>query len=117
MTAPLSTLLRGWRAALLLLAVACVNPARASAGCGDYVTIRDDAAPSAAHAAPVAPVKPPCHGPNCSGTPTRESPPLPPVVPAGSLPKELTRNPDPVDGPDAGPGCALDRDSTSARLS
>jgi hypothetical protein len=115
MTASLCTLLRGWRAALLLLAVACFSPARASAGCGDYVTIRDDATAPAHRVTPQTPANPPCHGPNCSGSPTREAPPLVPVVPTGHQPKELTRNPDPADGPDAEPGCSFDRDSTSAR--
>src|SRR5581483_12182218 len=98
-----SDLLRGWRAALPLVAVACFSPGRAAAECGDYVTILNGPAVSGHHAMPEggpAPAKPPCHGPNCSGSPVREPAPLAPVVPAGSQAKELTEHTGHVGGAD-----------------
>src|SRR5262245_47042971 len=118
-----SSLLRGWWAALLLAAAACLTPGRASAECGDYVTIRNGPADPAHHATTrdatpqpdQAPARPPCHGPNCSSAPARDPSPLPPVAPTGLQPKELTQHPAAAADPDAGPGSALDRDPSSAR--
>lgn len=87
---------RFWQAALLLVAVACLTPNRASAGCGDYVTILDGTGNVSQHSSsgtnhqPDFP-KPPCDGPQCSGSPTPTAPPLAPVAPVGSQSKELTQ--------------------------
>jgi hypothetical protein len=101
---------------------------RAAAECGDYVTILNgsgssghqsgtrsghDAVPGGTPTP--APAKPPCHGPNCSGSPAREAPPLAPVAPTGTQAKELTQHLGPVNSPDAEPGSAFDRDITSHR--
>jgi hypothetical protein len=116
MTASLTSVLRCWRAGVVLVAVACLAPGRASAGCGDYVTIID-ASGNPAHnvAADDHGTPPPCQGPNCSGSPVREAPPLAPAAPAGGQPQELTPHPGPAGGPDAGPAATLGRDSTSPR--
>jgi hypothetical protein len=54
---------------LLLAAAVLLAPARAAAGCGDYVTILNDG-PTGDHGpAHPGPAKP-CHGPGCSGSPT-----------------------------------------------
>src|SRR5262245_34061869 len=127
MVRSIPTLLRGWRVALLL-AVACLTPGRASAECGDYVTILNGPGASAHQPMPGAndgatpnhentpsPVKPPCHGPNCSSTPDLPFPPLAPIAPVGTQVKELTGHLHPATEADAGPGRAFDRDTTSAR--
>jgi hypothetical protein len=95
MRSRLCILVRDWRAALLLVAVACATPQRASAECGGYVTIHN--APSAAtrHAMPPigkepdvpAPARTPCQGPNCSDAPSRNLPPVP-VLPVSQHVKE-----------------------------
>jgi hypothetical protein len=102
MFAPLTSLCRGWRAALLLVAVACATPGRAAAECGDHVIIlnakasasRDGrATPSSTEGAaesPVAP-RPPCSGPNCSSAPERHPPPSAPVPSSGPTGKEAAQ--------------------------
>jgi len=98
MRTSLPSLLRGWRAALLLVAAAYATPGRASAGCGDYVTILNDSSGASHHhvmpapgEATESPAKPPCHGPNCSESPARHFPPVPPV-PVSAPAKELTHS-------------------------
>lgn len=92
MLASLSPLLRTGRAALLLVVVACLSPQRAEARCGhpgaifktDLIAAEAGEKPSAAATESPAPAAPcPCHGPNCSGAPTRDAPPptVAPVTP------------------------------------
>src|SRR5262245_60728580 len=119
---------RGWRAAVLLVAVACLNTDRASAGCGDYVTILN-ASPNASQQtdghdgrtdptdrleSPV-PTKPPCHGPNCSGSPSKKPSPLAPPVPVGSRAKELTQPLGSICVPQADPAGRVDSGTLSSR--
>ncbi|MBN9521060.1 hypothetical protein J0H58_21505 [bacterium] len=63
---------------MVAVITACAAPSAAQAGCGDYVVIRDanGDVPATApdHGDPV-----PCHGPNCTGSPTRD--PLAPAAP------------------------------------
>jgi hypothetical protein len=115
--------LRILRVALPLVVVACLTPNRASAECGDYVTILNGTAarhafpgdtPDAAADPGRAPVRPPCEGPHCSGSPARQAPPLAPVVPIGSQAKELTQHLG-TDGSEADRGAACDRDMSSSR--
>jgi hypothetical protein len=112
-----------------LLAVVLLGPARAAAGCGDHVTIL----PSPPAGSPLAgsmphaqesgsrpdtgqvPLRKPCSGPNCSGSPVREPSPLAPGAPPGSQPKELTEHPGTVNASDADPCSAIDREVTSTR--
>src|SRR5438270_582684 len=116
----LSALVRGWRAALLLAAAACATPGKASASCGDYVTILNGQSNSDHHATPAAPgetptpAKPPCRGPNCSGSPTRDAPPVPPPAPVSTPAKELTHNLGTLGGAD-GPRDPFARDASSPR--
>jgi hypothetical protein len=111
MTFPLESLLRGWRAALLLVAVVCASSGRASAGCGDYVTILPSNTAGATGtggcatpvlfipgnstpglpALPPAPPKGPCSGPNCSGAPEQDPAPLAPVTTSGPCTKEVAQ--------------------------
>ncbi|QJW93285.1 hypothetical protein FTUN_0791 [Frigoriglobus tundricola] len=83
MFAPLTSLVRGWRAAWLLVVLACAKPGRAAAECGDHVTILNtqvnptDATASSPSGTP-APLNAPCSGPNCSRLPDRH----PPLAPA-----------------------------------
>jgi len=122
MRSPLLSLVRGWRAALLLVVVACASPQRAAAECGDYVTILNAPAGSTRHAMPSpadtgetrAPARPPCHGPNCQGAPDRHVPPPAPVAPAGPQGKELAQHLDVVDAVEA-PPATFDRDTSSPR--
>lgn len=123
MTRALSFPIRDGRAALLLVAVACFSPGRASAECGDYVTILNapanhpHAAPQPEHhpaTEPPAPVKPPCHGPNCSGAPNRELPPLAPVATTAPAVKDLARLLGPID-PDSHVRGRFERDHSSPR--
>jgi hypothetical protein len=72
----LTSLFRGWRAALLLVAAAFATPGRATAECGDHVVIltaplgEHRPATAGSHTdAPPRPVKVPCHGPDCSAPP------------------------------------------------
>lgn len=70
---------------MLFVVVVCASPQRAQAGCGDYVTILSATAVAKTHAMPPvqvadgvpAPARMPCHGPNCSGAPTRDFPASP----------------------------------------
>ena len=103
----LSFLVRRWRAVLLLVAAMSLNPGRACAECGNYITIHNPA--SETHLAPSmlpthdrlalnelgnsTPSKLPCRGPNCSSIPVRESPPLAPVIPFSSHIKKLVQCP------------------------
>jgi hypothetical protein len=121
MTVPFPPLIRGWRAALLLAAVALSTPGTASAGCGDYITYpnsRPDAhsapmSPATDDATP-APAKTPCQGPNCSGAPVREFPPVPPA-PVTNPTKQQARHLGVTDLPNLEPGSAFARDLTSPR--
>jgi hypothetical protein len=90
MTCSPFSLLPGWRAALLLVAVvcaACGSPGRAAAECGDHVTILNrptvqptpEGTASPAAGVPLAPPMAPCSGPNCSGGSERHPAPLAPV--------------------------------------
>jgi len=127
MRTALPSLLRGWRAALLLAAAACATPGRASAGCGDYVTILNDSnqTAGASHRAVPAPdgttggatespVKPPCHGPNCSESPARHLPPVPPPAPVSVHVKELAHGLTAPCGADD-PRGSFDRDDSFPR--
>jgi len=96
MRAIVPALFRGWRAALLLVVAACATPDRATAGCGDYVTIRN-ASDSPSHQSGMEadthlPAKMPCHGPNCSEAPVRQQAPLAPVSPVEPPVKEVVRS-------------------------
>ena len=115
----LSSLIRSWRAALLLVVAACATPDRASAECGDHVIILNAPASSNHDAMPGAaempkPIKLPCHGPNCSGSPTHDFPPLAPVAPVSSQLKELAQCLISVGDVDA-PRPSFDRDMSSLR--
>ena len=112
MIARFPTPFRGWRAPLLLVAAACASPGRASAECGDHVIILNG--PAAANAktthtpanptpdaTPAAP-RPPCHGPNCSGSPAPKAPLAPITAPTTQLKEQAGH---------AGSECEADRDS------
>ena len=122
------------RRAVLLVAVVLLSAGKAEADCGGHVAVPYPTIRTTLHTAPMPatapattdpvalplpeppePVKRPCHGPNCTGSPVREFPPTAPVVPAGSPAKELVRylGFDLAGGTDAGPG--FDRDTTSPR--
>ena len=97
MSFTLPQLFRGWRAALLIAAAALCSPEKASAGCGDYITYGKSGSPGHGHqsmandpATPTTPAKTPCQGPNCSGGPVREFPPIPPA-PVSTPTKESAR--------------------------
>jgi hypothetical protein len=109
MATSLSPLVRGWRAALLLVAVACATPGRAKAECGDHVTILNGPAANSdgASAAAPAPQKVPCSGPNCSRAPQRQDPDPAPAPTSGPEGKEAA----------VPAGSAEERDSGSARVS
>jgi hypothetical protein len=102
---------------LVIVASLALSAGRASAECGDYVTVltgqaaRSDTGTPGQTETP-APTRPPCHGPNCSG---RDFPPLAPVVPIGPSVKELTQDLAPVGSPDPDPGSTFDRDSATGR--
>ena len=92
MRAMLPSMVRGWRAAMLLVVAACVTPDRAKAGCGDYVTILNGDPAAAHHTADSAKPDhspPPCHGPNCSNAPVDDPAPLAPVAPTGPEVKDV----------------------------
>jgi hypothetical protein len=108
----LSPVLSRWRGVFLLVAVFALAPDRASAECGDYITIHGFAfdkhrahsilavvdftrLESANGESP--PFKRPCHGPNCSSSPARELPPLASVITFGFQLKELVQEPAPID--------------------
>jgi hypothetical protein len=111
-----SPLFRGWRAALLLVAAVCLSPDRAAAACGDHVIILNAPGNSDRHAAPDASElpAPPCHGPNCSGTPERDVPPLAPVTSINLQVKEMVQSLGLTGGGDT-PRCSFERDCTSTR--
>jgi hypothetical protein len=100
----LSSLVLYWRAVLPLFAVVLLSPGRASAECGDYITIRGSTSNTQlSHSMPFVdrmglyevgfsiPIKKPCQGPNCSSSPQRESPPITPVFPVSARVKELVK--------------------------
>jgi hypothetical protein len=109
MATSLPPLIRGWRAALLLVAVACATPGRARAECGDHVTILNgpvakfDGASAAGHTP--GPQKAPCSGPNCSRSPQRQAPDPAPAPTSGPQGKEAA----------VAAGSADERDGASAR--
>ncbi|MCI0702358.1 MAG: hypothetical protein L0241_14845 [Planctomycetia bacterium] len=91
------SLIRGWRAALLLVAVALLSPQSATAACGDHVTILNSPATLNQHTQPGAsatpePLAPPCQGPNCSGAPVRHAPLPAPVTPVSPQAKEVVQS-------------------------
>jgi hypothetical protein len=119
-------LFAGWRAALLLAAVACATPQHASAGCGDHIVILRDPSATGDHLAPKdgaelspydaepLPVRQPCRGPDCSDIPVRDVPPIAPPVPVGSSVKESAQ----CGGllvVDDSPGTQIPRDTSYAR--
>jgi hypothetical protein len=107
MTFSLSPVFRGWRAALLLVAVACASPDRASAECGDHVVILnaapqvnpDGRAATGVAERPASP-KAPCSGPNCSRAPERHAPPFAPVSTSAPQGKEVVQVLDSVEPAD-----------------
>jgi hypothetical protein len=126
----LPPLIRGWRAAMLLAAVALSSPGRASAECGDYITVGGKSAmahhepapdtpattPTAqSETRPAAPGKRPCRGPNCSASPAKEFPPVPPAPSAGPQAKEHARLPETARDSGADPRDPFARDNTSPR--
>jgi hypothetical protein len=119
MTSLLPSLCRGWRAGLVLAAVACAAPARATAGCGDHVVILTQGAPGADARESFAPAgtdhalpQKPCSGPNCSRAPERQAPPSAPAPNSGPDGKESLQVQGAVESPDgaSSPRC----DSRSA---
>jgi hypothetical protein len=107
MTSLLPSLLRGWRAALVLAVVACASPGRATAACGDHVVILNqntsdtDGRPLlAAEAADRPTPRKPCSGPNCSGAPERPAPPSAPAPSSGPDGKESLQVQDATEQPD-----------------
>jgi hypothetical protein len=93
-------LIHAWRAVLPLVIAMFLTTGRASAECGDYVTIKTSAHPSNVHresGLPPADSKSsgipqiPCHGPNCSQSPTHIPSPLAPITVASEQVKELAQ--------------------------
>src|SRR4051812_25963603 len=88
-------LVRGWRAAVLLAVTACATPDRATASCGDYLTLHSGSDHVAEY--PTLPKTdssdphPPCHGPNCSNAPVHHPVPLAPATISGPQAKEVVR--------------------------
>ena len=82
--------------ALAITAGVAFSPARASAGCGDYVHLAGQMAGPTGNAMPLPAnheredlPRPPCHGPGCSNRPSQPIPPLTaPVAESGGA-KEL----------------------------
>src|SRR5579872_7187317 len=104
MVRPVSFTVRHWRAILLLAAGVLFAPSRASAECGDYITIIKHGSDSGHTQANTShdqsaqhhinnsmPPSTPCKGPNCSSSPSHKSTPLAPVVLVTSTAKELTQ--------------------------
>ena len=108
MSSSLPSPFRGWRAAVLLVAVACASPNRVRAECGEYVTVLSANTKTCAadriegRATPFAipttdtaesPARPkgPCSGPNCSGRPDHHPTPFAPVPPSGPHAKEVAQ--------------------------
>lgn len=118
----LSLLLRVWRAACVVAIVACSTSQRASAGCGDYVTILNASAASPHDAMSAmddrggteTPVRPPCQGPNCSSSPTRQVPPPAPPVPTGQQVKDRVQRLELIGDADT-PRESINTDNTSLR--
>ncbi|HVL13186.1 MAG TPA: hypothetical protein VM529_11520 [Gemmata sp.] len=114
-------LLRGWRAVVLLAAIALSDPGKASAGCGDYITYAKPHAnqhhttAGAGDASAPTPAGTPCRGPDCSGAPVRELPPVPPAPPGGVGAKEAAQRLGGSDDPDPGSQSALRGDGNSPR--
>ena len=108
------SLVRGWRAAVLLAVAACATPDRAAASCGDYLTLHNGSGHAAEY--PTLPntnssnPPPPCHGPNCSGAPVHQPVPLAPASISGPQAKEVVQALDPLDA-DQSPRLAFDRDT------
>src|SRR5579864_8842569 len=79
-------------AALALLVASTFSPSRATASCGDYVTVGGKHAPMAGHIQPganesSAPAVPcPCRGPECSQQP--QAPVVPPAPPPTVTPTD-----------------------------
>lgn len=97
---------RATGAALVAAAVFLLAPGRASAACGDYVTIagqdyRVMQSDQTDHN-PAVPARP-CHGPGCSQRPDTPVAPLTAPVTASAQPKDCTIRPAEDDTP-AGPG-------------
>jgi len=102
---------------MLVVAAACATPDRASAGCGDYVTILNGTSAGSHHDGPTepgGPMKAPCQGPNCSGEPVRPQAPLAPAAPVVPQGKELAET---IEGllPGGGLPSYLQMDSSSER--
>ena len=141
MITPQPTLRSLCSAVTLLMGWCCLTAGRASADCGDYVTITNiphdspnegpqdsTRTPSNSSQYPLQhpmvdgsagartplPFKLPCHGPRCSSSPARELPPLVPVSPVSSRDKEAAQSVLPFD-PGFLAGCSFDRDLTSPR--
>jgi hypothetical protein len=121
----LSQLIRRWRVVLLLVAVFALTQGRASAECGDYITIRHDSTvvtgvesmPASDQITPhdfnhSTPTKLPCNGPNCSRSPVRGLPPLAPVGTVSHFEKEMVQNLRLLD--DATAHLTFSRDSNSS---
>jgi hypothetical protein len=118
MSLPPSGLIRGWRAAVLLAAVALGSPGTASAACGDYITYPDShknghAAPMTASEDDASPTQSPCEGRDCGGK-NREFPPAP-SAPVSSPTKEQARSFTPSDATGDGSGTRFARDFDSPR--
>lgn len=126
-----SSLFFGWRVALLLVAVSCLTPGQTFAECGDYVVIRNAQTGTVPHASATSrhssttspepgsdllkipiPAKTPCHGPNCSGAPAHEHPPLVPVTSLSNQLKKQAQSSIPVEG-EARTNSSFDRDQSS----
>ena len=105
----LPSLIRGWLAAMLLVAAACLTPDRASAGCGDHVTILNSSSQSDHQAGQSDQSKLPCQGANCSGEPLQHQAPLAPATTVAPQGKEIVQS---LLGPsdDEGLRSLLDRD-------
>jgi hypothetical protein len=99
--------IRNWWGAILIVG-ACLAPGRASASCGDYLTI-NNARSASEHQTPQPtnnqqpgvletprPIKSPCRGPQCSGIPVHDPAPIAPVTSPTSQAKELTLHTSPT---------------------
>jgi hypothetical protein len=95
------SLLRATGIALAIAAGVVLSPARATAGCGDYVHVAGptgEAAPAPAnHDRDDLPR--PCHGPGCSNRPSQPAPPLTAPVTDSAGAKELAARSAAVDDP------------------
>jgi hypothetical protein len=118
MISPQPTLRYLYSAVTLLMGWCCLTAGRASAECGDYVTLTNTPHHSphegrqasthnpsnssqhplqhpivdgSAEVGTPVPFELPCHGPGCSRLPAREFPPLVPVSPVSSRAKEAAQ--------------------------